>query len=871
MVGHYRIVGEIGRGGMGVVYRALDVNLEREVALKCPRPDVAPDAKLLRRFLHEARTVSRLPHPNIIPVYEVFEDTGHPWLASELVEGEDLRAALSRRGPLPAEEVLAHAEGLTDALAAAHAKGILHRDIKPSNVLIGTDGRARLADFGIAGAIASGSEDATTRSASLTGDGHVVGTPGYMSPEQVLGKPLDDRSDIFSLGAVLYEMCTGRPAFGVTGQGDWVDALLHREPQAISRFNYDVPEELERIVRKSIAKRADERYQHASEMLVDVRAIRRRIESGSQSGEKPRPVPRRSRTWLLVGALTCVVALLAPLGVGEIRKLLRQDHPPAPGTPRQLTGGPACEQNPVLSPDGSLVAYVSDESGTPEVFIMDVRGGTPLQRTRGQAVDGKPAWFPDGSAIAFTGHRDGKPAIFKIPKLGGSPVLIVLDAAYPAIAPDGDRIAFSRRDASGRLRIAVAPLSDPSRFQILTHDGDGIFLHANPAWSPDGTTLCYEDFKDIWTVPSAGGSARPLTLDHASSTDCAWSPSGSRIYHSSLRQGTAALWWIPVRGGDPVRLTMGVGTEVQPSVARDGARLAHSTAVAQPDITLFDTQSGDQLRLPGFREDGSPALAPDGSAVVWVSARDGKLDLWLQPLSGVHPAGPPRRLTDHPGDGLSAPSFSRDGKWIAYYRVLEGQRDIWVIPVSGGPPTRFTDDPATDLHPSWSPDGASLVFSSDRDGRPHLWVQPIANGRSNGPARRLTSGATFDYSPAWSPDGGRIAFVGQTPVESEVWVIEAAGASPPRRVTRGAWAQCGRWLPSGTEILVSGEWDRGRIEARRVSLADGRSTPLQPGFSFGSGTPSGEFDVSHDGRVLAFVQVDTRGDLWVLEAPPGNY
>jgi Tol biopolymer transport system component len=537
---------------------------------------------------------------------------------------------------------------------------------------------------------------------------------------------------------------------------------------------------------------------------------------------------------------------------------------------------PGREQYPSLSPDGNLVAYVSDESGTDEVWIMDVRGGTPLPVTRGQEVDGRPAWFPDGRNIAFTGQQGGRPAIYTVPKLGGPPVLLVPDAAYPAIAPDGTRIAFSRRDASEYLRIAVAPLADLSRARILTHENGGIFRQVNPAWSPDGTTLCYEDFKDVWTVPSAGGSAHPLTTDHAASGECAWSPDGERIYHSSRRQGTAALWWVPARGGEPVRLTMGVGPEVQPSVALDGARLAHSTAVDQPEIVLFDTRTGGQVRLPGFRGDGSPAFAPDGRSLVWASSRQGKDDLWLQTLLGDHPSGPPRPLTDDSGEGVSAPEFSRDGRWVAYYRVLEGHRDIWVVPAEGGPPARITEDRSTDVHPSWSPDGESIVFSSDRDGHAHLWIQPISGGRPRGSARRLTSGATFDFFPAWSPDGRRIAFVGQMPAESEpaeseVWVVDAAGLSPPRRVTLRAGAECVRWLPSGRDLLVSGRWDGGRMEARRVALSDGRSAPLEPGFSFGGASAVGEFSVTSDGRFLAFVRIEAKGDLWVLEAPPGNY
>jgi eukaryotic-like serine/threonine-protein kinase len=872
LVGHYRILGEIGRGGMGVVHRALDVNLEREVALKCPRQDLAADVKLVRRFLHEAKAVSRISHPAIIPVFEVFEDRGHPWLASELVEGENLGAAMKRRGPLPVEEVLAHAAGLTDALNAAHAKGVLHRDIKPGNVLIGNDGRARLADFGLAGVLASDAEDMTTRSASLTGSGHVVGTAGYMSPEQVLGKPLDARSDLFSLGAVLYEMCTARPAFVVPGRDDWVDALLHREPSAISRYNYDVPEELERIIRKAMAKRPDERYQHASEMHADVLALRRKIESGSYSREVLRPRRRRLLAWTAVPAAAVLLGLLVLAAIRGHGPVLSRTLDPSAIRTRQLTGGAGWQKDPALSPDGSLVAYCSSESGNPDIWIMGTHGGSALRLTDDSAPDEHPAWFPDGSHLAFTSGRHGQTAVWKVPLLGGAPVLLVPEAEGPAISPDGRRIAFSRPSASTRLRIFVGDLSDPSNAVALTGDGDGLFDHENPAWSPDGKTICYQDFRDLWLVPSSGGAARRLTSDHTSSMNCQWSADGRRIYFSSLRDGTSFLWRIPATGGTPERVTAGTGTERQPSLSGNGSLLASSTYLSSSEIELTDIATGEQTVLPSnqIQYVGPPALGPSGNSIVYASDREGPADLWIQDLAGIRPVGAPRKLTDHPGT-VGTEALSPDGKWVAYFRVLAGQRDIWIVPSAGGLPRRFTDDPGIDMHPAWSPDGRSLAFSSDRDGVQHIWIAPVADGSPSGPARQLTSGRRADYLPAWSPDGKRIAFVGEERGASGLLVVPVDRSSPPLSLTRGALVTIARWEPSGKSLLASASWNQGPVEVRRVVLDGGRVVPLEKEVSFGARRADGFFDLSPNGKILALLRENERGSLWLLEAPPGSF
>ncbi|HXI01685.1 MAG TPA: serine/threonine-protein kinase, partial [Candidatus Saccharimonadales bacterium] len=293
-ISHYELLEILGEGGMGVVFRAKDLSLPREIAMKRPRPADATDPDLHRRFLREGRAMAGLTHPNIVPVYDVFEADGVPWIVMELVKGTSLRTRLDSEGALPFEEVLRISEQLASALGEAHANHVLHRDIKPANVLLGADGRARLSDFGLARYFTAPEDisSTATKSLDISAPGAVAGTSGYMSPEQALGKKLDVRSDVFGLGAVLYEMCTGRRAFEGTTRAQILDAVLNQEPVAIGRLNYEIPEAFEHIVRKCLAKSREDRYPDTRDLIVDLRRLRRGTEPGtvpSRTGWVPAP------------------------------------------------------------------------------------------------------------------------------------------------------------------------------------------------------------------------------------------------------------------------------------------------------------------------------------------------------------------------------------------------------------------------------------------------------------------------------------------------------------------------------------------------------------------------------------------------------
>ena len=860
---------------MGIVYRARDAELKREVALKCPWPAWAADPHHRERFLREARAAARISHPNVIEVYEVFEHEGHPWLALQLIAGEDLEALLLAKGRQPVPTILRIAEDLATALQAAHAHDVLHRDVKPRNVLITPDGRALLGDFGLARILppTEVASSLSTQKASLTQTGAIVGTPRYMSPEQALGKPLDARSDIFSLGTVLYEMCTGSPAFSPSEEGGLYEAIIHREPEPISRFTYEVPAELERIIRKTIAKLPEERYPDARDLLVDLCALRRKLEHEEYAEAHPRETVRAPGRRRWTAALVTLTAVAAAAAIALWLTTQRDRDLSLPrGQPRQITRGDALEWQPAFSPDGGRIAFASNAAGNLDIYIVDARGGNPLQLTQHPASDQYPTWFPDGSALAFQSSRGGKTAIWKIGQLGGGATLILEDAGYPAISPDGRRIAFSTWGPGGKVRIGVTELDDPANVTMITHDNEGIWNHRHPAWSPDGQRVCYAAHHNLWVVPAAGGGAQPLSTEGKYDSNPAWSPSGRHVYFSSDRDGTLALWFISVATGRVQRLTMGTGRENHCSVARDGSRIAYSTQETVHELIGLDLSTGAETPLRSPHDAVMPAVAPDKSSIVFVSSRGGSdSNLWRQPLeAGVPADAAPQRLTEQTGE-VSHPIFSADGRWVAYYRILGSERrDVWVVPAAGGQPVQITDHTARDIHPAWSPDGNRLAFVSERDGSAHIWLATFADGRRTGSATRLTQRELRPSAPVWSPDGTVIAFVGVSAGTAEVWILPSEGSAPARRVTHGAGARRIRWHPVTGGLLVSGLWGRESVSLRSVAVDGGESSPLDPPPYLGPAAV-GFFDISADGTFLVYPRDDLKGNIWLLEATNGTY
>jgi Tol biopolymer transport system component len=572
-----------------------------------------------------------------------------------------------------------------------------------------------------------------------------------------------------------------------------------------------------------------------------------------------------------VVAIVSAVAVVAGLAALWVVRTRRAEEPLPVGIPMQITSGVGWEGEPAMSPGGTRVAYVSDESGNDDVYVADVLGGRVLQLTTDPGMDFAPTWFPDGSAVAFVSDRTGTRSVWKVGQFGGGATMLLKDAEYPAVSPDGTRIAFSRSDCSGGLRVWVAPLDDPSHAMMLTMSKHGLWDHIGAAWSPDGRTLSYSAHASLWTVSAEGSAPRRLTRNRKGGSGSAWSSDGRYIYFDSWRDGTLALWRVPSRGGKPQRLTQGTGWESEPSVSVDGSRLAYSTGNPGSGVVLVDLDTGQQTAIGRMRLLLLASLSPDGGRMVFMSQRwDRRSELAEQLLDGGVPSGPPRRLTDQEGNA-SHPFYSPDGRWIAYYLVNKERRDIWVVPTGGGQPFQFTDDPGQDVHPAWSPDGSMLAFISERAGTRDVWAAPVREGKPAGEPRRLTDGSTSAISPVWSPDGSEIAFVGSADNLNEVWLVPSDGGAPARQLTDGVDAARIRWDAATGMILASATCGEERRSLWAVSPETGKAELFEPAVVFGTERAYGLFDLSQEGRLLVFSQENLSGDVWVSEGPPGTY
>jgi Tol biopolymer transport system component len=894
-LGPYEIQAPLGSGGMGEVYRARDTRLGRTVAIKVLPAYAAADADRRRRFEHEARAASALAHPNICVLHDIgcevptrtpdADGSGGPlhFLVMEYVEGRTLAERL-RSGPLPLAQVLDVGAQIADALAAAHSRGIVHRDLKPANVMLtGSSAmpRVKLLDFGLAKLSAEVLQQFAELSTTairepLTSPGEFLGTLPYMAPEQLEGKDADARTDIFAFGCVLYEMLTGQRAFAGSNMASIISAVMSGTPPSAASLQPVTPYALDRLIYGCLAKDRSERRESAHDLAEDLRSI-----SATDSGRpavstaawpQPRVDAERTRgwrawPWKAVG-VAAVIVLAATVAAYVWSGARRPGNALLNAVPTQLTYADGAQSEPALSPDGRQVAYVSDEGGTPHIWLVDANGTATLQLTDGDDPDHDPAWLPDGGAILFTRTRNGRQGIWMVPSLGGAATLLVADAADAAVSPDGSRLAFVREvTRSAEPRVFVAPMRRPEEARQVTTDADGLWEHRHPAWSPDGRTLCYRAHHALWMVSPDGGRAERLTFDNVSTRHPVWSSDGRSVYYTSNREGTVALWKVDVADRrPPERMTLGSGPESDSSVSRDGKLLVYTTADEDYNVVVRDLAPGVERAFGTRRAEQMPRFAQAGSEAIFVSDRvEGRDEVWAQRLEKGSATGDARRITRHDAGDVVHPAPSADGRWIAYYRVVEGQRDIWVVSADGVAPAQITTDPAADIQPGWSRDGSKLAFTSDRGGLFHVWVVPVANGRPAGPQRQITRGTAREMAPEWSPDDAWIAYTSEPTASSgDVWVVRTDGSGTPQRFTTGAGALRIRWVEPD-RMLISGTWGGATLSVRTINPQTGVVTIPTPPVVFGDDLAMCDFDFDIVHGRIAFSRVTRKGNIWKLD------
>jgi serine/threonine protein kinase/WD40 repeat protein len=773
---HFRITGELGSGGMGVVYRALDLRLNRVVALKLLPPEAAADAGLQERLLREARAASGLAHPNIVTVYEVDSTEGVSFIAMELVEGRRLDELIPAAG-LPLDEALAYAVPIAEGLARAHAAGIIHRDLKPRNVMVTPEGVVKLLDFGLAKRVAPQSMASGEETADIvarTRTGALVGTPAYMSPEQAQGRALDARSDVFSFGVLFFEMLSGRRAFQGASVVDVLAAILRDPAPQLRTLRPELPEAVERLVASTLEKDPERRPAGMHLVLQELRRLR--AAPGPPTG---RAAARRP--WRLALGAIAVASVAVAGGVLWLRgrSTLR------PTRFRLLSTFPGSHRSPSLSPDGRMVAYIDEAGGAAQVFVKYLDEGEPLQITSGPDAAARPRWSPRGDLILFERRGQG---LWVVAPLGGAPRRVVADGSCPAWFPDGDRIVFDRGEELWTARLDG---SEAKRVAGVPVNYFSFMIRRCAVVSPDGNRLAYYQpdrgpYGDFWLVAAAGGVPSRLTSDSAMGGGLAFMPDGRSVVFSSARRGSITLWSVGAAGGEPTPLTTGTGEDDEPDVARDGSRIAYSNSRTSRTLVLFDPKRGARRPLLERRShlDG-PSFSPGGERVAFFSSveSDGLEKLFVVGTDGQGL----RQLAGAPGEGLIMPAWSADATTLFFYRD-HPRPALMRIPVAGGPAELVYDgwrfpvqnfarpDPAgrTLLYVLFDQGAVKATRLRDlRTGQERSLERPIDWARWSRDGRRIVGSAGREVvtcsvadgrctsvgegsAPCWSGDGRRI-------------------------------------------------------------------------------------------------------------------
>jgi Tol biopolymer transport system component len=814
---------------MGVVYRAEDTLLGRTVALKFLPPMLTPNPRAKARFLNEARAASALDHPNICTIYEVGETAeGQLYLAMAYYEGEILKQRLER-GPLPAAEALHIALQVARGLAKAHRHGIVHRDIKPANLMITADGIVKILDFGIA------------RLPDQTSSGPLLGTPGYMAPEQARAGAVDARSDVWSLGVVLREMLTLQEA----------------------------PPGTENLLSRMLAEEPAGRYPDAEALLADLSALER-----AAAGNGGTPVPARQRLPAWVPILVLIGLFIAAgfwaAGFWLLRGARRADETgldPSQVTLTRLTDLPGKEWFPSLAPDGNFFVYARKVGDRDRLFLQQVGGGRALDLLPSSfAGDSQPAVSPDGRQIAFRSEREGG-GIFVMGLMGESVRRVTNFGFNPAWSPDGKEILCAtegidnpriRRHTSQIYRVDLA-----TGRRRLIHQGDAV----QPNWSPQGLRIAYwavssSGQRVIWTMPAGGGEAVRVTPGTSVDWNPVWSPDGRSLYFASDRSGVTNLWRVPIDErsgrvlGEPEPVTTSGQSNMFFSLARDGRRLLYAGDETKTILekVAFEPTSGAIASPAGQIAQTANMIA------TFDASRDGR---WLvyqtsvpqEDLFVIHPDGTGlRRLTNDEFRDRQ-PRWSPDGTRIAFYSNRGGQYGIWTIRADGSQLERAAANPGRQAyHPIWSPDGRWLACDLGENEALIDLARPV---EERSPLFLPPAGQGMGFSASsWSADGRWLAGALHHPDGRQVPGVVLYSVARRRYLRLTEQGRAATWLSDSRHLLY---WDSGAF-----FLLDTVSRTSRQVLSTPPGSDYNDFGLSPDDRVLYLARNTEQGDIWLL-------
>lgn len=850
---HYHVLEKLGEGGMGVVYKARDVRLERLVALKVLPAGKVSDPERRRRFVQEARAASALNHPGIVSVHEIDEADGVHFIAMELVEGRTLASALGRNG-LPLAEAVRIGRQVADAVACAHAAGIVHRDLKPANVMLTPDGTVKLLDFGLAKLSAFDTSGEESRDlptlAERTSEGTIVGTVAYMSPEQAEGKRVDARSDVFSFGSLVHEMLTGRVAFARESATATLAAILRDEPPPVVGIPRDLAAVLARCLRKDPARR----FQSMADVRISLEEIAEAL--GSDTG-RATASPERRRLPVVGAAVVAAALVLLATGFW----LGRRFAPDRGGvtTPVPLTSTVGLSRHPALSPDGRQVAFSwnGESQDNFDVYVKLVGPGVPLRLTNDPGADTFPAWSPDGTQIVFRRQTGpSRAAILVVPAMGGPERTLAegMFAGGIVWAPDGSTLVVPRRDASDRGCGLFALSVGTGEMRRLTTPLEGAQVgDVSPTLSPDGRTLAFSRSlsllnSEIYLLPlgrdlAPEGEPRRLTHERATASEPAFASDGESVVFSVGGGGflVPSLRRIAVsaRGERASQVLPGEGAE-SPTISPRG-RLVYVRTVRDENVWRLPLAGGG---VPGklifsTRRDNNPLFSPDGRRVTFSSDRSGSHQVWIAGADGSDQ----RQLTSMGGTMTSGGRWSPDGRWIVFISNADGQMDVYRTTPDGRTPERLTTDPAHDTGPCYSRDGRWIYFASNRSGPFQVWRMAAAGGA---PTQVTRNGG---YAAIESADGRTLYYSKRDDLGTSVWRVPVGGGEETLVLPRiGTWADF--------DLLADGiVYVDSPLAGARLVLRGFRGQPERMLATLGKRTSFG-VAVSPDETTVLYTQVD---------------
>jgi Tol biopolymer transport system component len=852
LLGHYRILELLGTGGMGQVYLAEDTRLQRRVALKVLARELALDPDRRERFEREARAAAALNHPNIVTIHSVEEADGVPFLTLELIDGQTLEQVIPPEG-LPLDRVLDLSIPMTDAVGSAHQRGITHRDLKPANVMLTRDGRVKVLDFGLAKLKedARVAAEAGMPTAALTSEGRIVGTVAYMSPEQAEGKPVDQRSDVFSLGVVLYEMATGGRPFKGDTHMSILSAIIKDTPAPIAEVRRGLPRELSKIINRCLAKDVEDRYQTAKDLRNDLRALKNELTSGeivpiTSSAETHAPVSAR-RSWRTPAILAAVALLAVVIAAVFVWRRTPGAAVASATRPfdsinltRLTTTGTA--RLAAMSNDGRYVAHVTAKGGQQSLLLRQVATTSnveivPPAEVRYIGV----AFSPDGNHIYYATYAQGKNIglLYQVPVLGGGARLILEDVdTVVSFSPDGKEFAFVRGfPDEGKSAVIVASSDGSKQRAIATRKRPLQFPLEGIAWSPDGRSIAVTGANasqlrgDIVVVDVATGSERVLpTPDWRQVSRVAWLPDGSGILataQESAAEASSQVFLVSYPSGSARRITNDLSTYFGLSVAPDG----HSFVCIRNErlatiwtMPLTDPSKAVAISAEAGADDGIHGISwsPDGR-IVYTTEASGNPDVWIMNADGTRRV----QLTSTPGQDVS-PRVTSDGKYVVFVSDRDGGLRAWRMGLDGSGGMRLSGDQIARSRVSLSTDGKWVYYSEQSsgdsrkvsiDGGTSVSVFSAENVKAL--SEPLPSGF---HEPMPAPDGASIAghYIDATAGGERIALIPTKGGPPKKLPTVPASAS---WAPDGRSLVYI-DSRAGVSNLMRQPVAGGSATPL---------------------------------------------